>query len=184
MLFLELLIVLFAQLTAVFGTFGAFVIVLTSAGFGVAFTYWFVNWIVDNFFGMGKTLPPDYAERREGRGGKRGRQLEAMDIPHLQRVIDSHPEDVAAARVLCEKLRTSGQNSEYADALRHILKVDNEMDLQERATRHHQLADLYMGPLGCPELGCRALAEFIERHAETNEGKMMQKRLTRIRESR
>jgi len=184
MLFLDMLIAIFIQLTMIFGTFGATVIVLAAAGFGTLFTYWFVNWLVESFFGMGGTLPVDYIERRKGGGGKRVRQLEAMDIPRLQQVIDSHPEDVPAARVLCEKLRTSGQNSQYADALRHILKVDEEMDLQERATKHHQLADLYLGPLGCPELGCRALEEFVENYDETNEGRMMRKRLERIRESK
>lgn len=189
MMFLEILIALFIQLTLYVGYFGAILLVLFAAIIAGITVNLLTHWVVEHFLGMGARTP---FKRKEESAGERKKRLEPygkldkralkLDADGLERWCEERPEDVAALHELCERCLGAQDQPRYARHRERFLRIAPFEIPAEHAMQCHLLADLYAGPLRDPAKACDALKIILDRFPRTSEAQMARKRLERIEE--
>jgi hypothetical protein len=197
---LELLMVLFIRLAAEVGEPAAIVIlgllivaVLVLVWLLYRVLWVFSAWVFESVLGMrtrdpsaplaldhfGKRIDPLALARRRTHGGPAGK-LEKMNDAALRRWVAKRPRDKVASLLLCERLRNQGDLQAYADERERYLSVDQDLDVSEKSTYYHQLADLYVGPLRRPDKAREILREFLQKYPRSGEALLTRERLRRL----
>jgi len=184
MFFLELLIVLFTQLAAMFGMAGAIIIVCAGAVAVALLVCYITNWLVNQLTGFGG----QGSSRRDRKSGwckdakrsKKAKRLADMGDEALESWSRRNPKEVDAVWELCSRFRQKGDMKGYADCRERLLEMNSELDVSQRATYSHQLADLCLGPLQDAARARRILERFVDRFPRSEEASRTRKRLLRI----
>jgi hypothetical protein len=190
MVLIELCVVLLIilQLTPVgdpvrdrFGMTGVVVIVAAAGGLMYWFSHWGSEWFVGVLFKPGESL----ASRRrmhkdETSKLRRERELDALDDGALRAWIDKRPRDALAVEMLCERLKLAGEFEGYARERGYFLSLENGLTAEEKASLYHELADLYLGPLGQPVLAQEALLTITKEMPRSYQATLARQRLREL----
>ena len=184
MFLLELLIVLFTQLAAMFGMAGAIIIVCAGAVVVALLVCYITNWLVSQLTGFGG----QGSSRRDRKGGwskdarqsKKAKRLAEMGDEALESWSRKNPKDIDGVWELCSRCEQKGDMKGYADCRERLLEIDSELDVSQRAAYSHQLADLCLGPLQDTARARRILERFVDRFPRSEEAFHTRKRLLRI----
>ena len=185
----ELLVVVLAILTAIFGPVGAYIILVASFIAAGLFTLFITRWLCEWFFGLGSST----SGKTEYRGPESGvldharkekqkflHRLESMDFPSLAQWVIDHPQDPVASQLLCQRLKDCGDLLGFARQRERYLAADSTLDIAQQSMGYHQLADLYAGPLNQSEKACELLRTFIAKYPKSSEAHLTRERLTRL----
>ncbi len=179
-MFLELLLVIFVQLTVMFGKVGAMLIVMAAAAGSVVFVHVFVNWLVCSVMGFGTNV--SRPSRKSADKDSSHNQFVKMSLEEIISWVEKNPRDLAACNQLLERYKKTDKHQEMADILEKMLDSKSEIDLEHRCMKTHQLADLYIGPLNNIECGLAVMRRFTQEYQSTPQAKLMQKKIVRVAE--
>lgn len=175
---------LFTQLVSMFGMPGALLIVAGASILGVVAANLFAHWLVNQILAHGQspTAAARLAEREAAarRRLKASERIDAMDDAGLQALIKKRPQDAFALGKWCERLKERGDLTAYALARERLLSIDGSMNVAEKSTGCHLLADFYLRALSRPDQAKRVLKDFIAQHPDSAEAAFMRERLARM----
>jgi hypothetical protein len=178
-MFLELFIVLFAQLASLFGTVGAFVVVISAAIIAGVVAVWFSRWLINDFFSMGsgKSFSQREREKAEIKKSRAKKKFENMDDATLDAWCDKHPKERDILKMFCERLLEKEDYAGYARHRERYLATENTKNLDELAIATHRLADLCLEKLRDPKKTREVLEGFVSRFPNTPQAQWMRERI-------
>lgn len=90
-------------------------------------------------------------------------RFDEMDDEALHAYLEEHPGDAMACEIHCERLRLAGRWADYARELRYLIaRPGDQMSVEERCRRHHELADLYLEAMGRPDQAIEILQSLTD----------------------
>lgn len=181
-MFLEILIVLFVQLSLVVGRPAAILILIVVAIIAVCICHFIASWFAEAIVGGGPSssfsMPRFSRSSREGPLSYRSKtSYTRMSDGELSKQIEKSPRNPAAVLEHCRRLKESGDLMAYARRMEFFLSLDTTMEIEEVAMMYHQLADLYLGPLKAPHRALQALEQFVAKHPGTTQAQFAKERI-------
>lgn len=184
MFLLEILIVLFAQLTAMFGMVGAIVVVCLGSAAAALLACYLTNMLVNAVTGFGgggySRVKEKQKQAKAAKFSRKAKKLAQMGNDALKRWCEKNSNDMDALRELCGRCQQKGDIEGYVCSRERLLELDPEMDVPQRAAYSHQLADLCLNLLHDQARARRILEQFVARFPQSEEASHTRKRLERI----
>jgi len=109
--------------------------------------------------------------------------LDALDEARLREHIEAHPHDAVACEILCERLRQADRLGEYAREMEYFLMLKSELTIEEKCSRYHDLADLYLNQLGRPDRAAEVLNTLIAHYPRHYQATLARRRLETMKTS-
>jgi hypothetical protein len=106
-------------------------------------------------------------------------RLEALSDEALEQYLERKPKDALAVEIHCERLKEAERWPDYARELEYLLTIKNELSVEERCTRHHELAELFL-KLGRPARAREALQALITAHPRHYQATLARRRLRQL----
>lgn len=176
---IDILIALMVQLSVAVGMPAAIAILVVSAGVAVFLCHFVATWLANALVGEGTNSGPSMSEQeRPWRPGSQ--RFSKMEDKELEDFLQRSPRNPQAVWEQGKRLKAAGDLSAHARRLEYFLTLDSKIDIEQRCMIHHQLADLYMGPLQDPERSRQALEAFVSKYPDTKQAIIMRERLKRL----
>ncbi len=167
---LEIFITMFITLAAATGTPAAIVILVVAAIASFALCGFLANLATEALLG-----PSQF------RGGEKTQPgFSTMDEFELARWIRRNPKDIRAVMEQAERLRKTGDLKGYVEQMRAVIKRRGALDLDEVCSIHHQIADLYLGPLDSRDEAVKILQAFVDANPDTAQAERTRERIGRV----
>jgi hypothetical protein len=194
LLFLELLMVLFAQLTMTLGRTGAKFVMLFGFIFIALGLILFINWAFEYLFDIriaqGTILRrrQQYADAITNKAAKRKielygelpRKATKLDVAGLERWCAGSPQDWAALYKLSELYEAAGDLKNFVRCREKVLKeMPRKGTGAEMATEWHRVADVYL-ELKDMEGARLGLEYFANQFSQTPEAGLARQRIARM----
>lgn len=170
---LELVIVLYMQLVTTIGMPATILVLILFAALAVFLCNVAATTLAESFLG-----PSSFSGGRTRKAG-----FGEMDDLSLSIWIEKHPKDHRALREHCDRLRRRGELAGCAEGLEELIAMGVKMEIEEACMIHHQLADLYLGPLRRPERGREILQAFVDQFPGTKQAGFTAERLENLTET-
>lgn len=172
MFFFDIILALFLQLSLLVGEEAA-VGIIAFCGIGIAILgWWGASYLAESLVNSGsdgKSL------HRSPRTRFAGFSDEAL-VRHLEK----HSNDPVAHREQIRRSRTTADPADLAAQIEALLAMKPKLETEDLAMLHHQLADLYCGPLGQRLRATQILAAFADAHPDSRESQFMRDRIKQI----
>ena len=111
-------------------------------------------------------------------------QLDEMDDEQLHAYAEQHPGDSMACEILCERPRLAGRWRDYAREVRYLIaRPGNQMSVEERCRRYHELADLYLEALGRPDQAIEILQTLSDNFPLHYQSTLARRRLKELEDA-
>lgn len=140
-------------------------IVLWLAGLGVAIVaaHWLVGWFAGKlalgWYRMDSYRPASrrYLSWRHAGRTRQEDTFDEMSETELRAHIEAHPKEHLACEILCERLIKEKRHAEYTREMEYFLSLKSDLTIEEKCSRYHQLADVYLNDLKRPDRAREAL---------------------------
>ena len=109
--------------------------------------------------------------------------LDALDEAQLRAHIEAHPRDAQACEILCQRLRQAGRLGDYAREMEYFLMLKSELTVEEKCSRYHDLAALYLNQLGRPDRAAEMLNTIIAHYPRHYQATLARRRLEALKTS-
>lgn len=172
MFFFDIILAMFLQLALVVGEEAALA-VLTFGGLAIAIgSWWIVNRFVDSLVDSGSD---GVSLNRSPRT-----RFNGMPDSELAEHLGKNPKDAVALREQIRRNRATANPAELAAQIESFLAMGPKLPTEDLAMLHHQLADLYCGPLGQRLRATQILAAFADANPDSRESQFMRDRIKQI----
>jgi predicted phage terminase large subunit-like protein len=118
---------------------------------------------------VAKALRGGFTGFKDSEHLRREEKLEEMDDEDLERWVKKRPKDVLARWKWSERLKENGDLDAYVREREQLLLMKSGLDVSEKSTLFHQLADFCLKELRQPERGRQALEKFVAAHPKAPE---------------
>jgi len=170
--FFDIILAMFLQLALVVGEEAALAI-LTVGGLGIAIGGW---WVVNRFVDSLVNSSSDGVSLNRSPRTRFNGMSDAALAGHLEK----KPKDAVALREQIRRNRATASPDELAAQIESFLAMRPKLETADLAMLHHQLADLYCGPLGQRLRATQILAAFADAHPDSRESQFMRDRIKQI----
>jgi len=162
---------MFLYLASIFGRTGAIVVLAVGGILILIFGYWVACMFTESLFGP-THIPEKSKSHRE--------QLALLDDAAFTKRLEKARDDPTTLREHCSRLKRNGDHVAYARELERYFSLGPKIEIEERCMLHHQLADVYLGPLERPKDAERVLKEFLREFPNSKQAGLMKERLQRV----